>query len=82
MNDSLSVYSKYQREHFGITTSYSQNRDNYKKQGVAGGTVSVAPEVSLNKHLKIKNVYSENTLNNKQTKLFFLFARLKMTELI
>ena len=66
MKDSVSVYSKYQKEHFGVTTSYSQSRDGYKAEGAGAGTVSLSPEVSLNKHVKLKNVYSENMSNNQQ----------------
>lgn len=66
MKDSVSVYSKYQKEHFGVTTAYSQDRDTYRAEGAGAGTVSVAPEVALNKHVKLKNVYSENMSNNQQ----------------
>ncbi len=66
LKDSVSVYSKYQKKNFGLTTSYSQDRDTYKEQGAGAGTVSVSPEISLNKHVKLKNVYSENMSSNKQ----------------
>ncbi len=75
MKDSVSVYSKYEKEHFGVTTSYSQDRDTYKSEGAGAGTVSLAPEISLNKHVKLKNVYSENMSNNQQKNELVLSIR-------
>ena len=65
-DDSVSVYSKYKKGKFAFTTAYSQNRNGYKENGITGGNVSFSPEVSLNNHLKLKNVYSENTATNQQ----------------
>ena len=75
MKDSVSIYSKYEKEHFGISTSYSQDRDTYKSEGAGAGTVSLAPELSLNKHVKLKNVYSENMSNNQQKNELVLSIR-------
>ena len=66
MNDSVSVYSKYEKEHFGLTTSYSQDRANLKEQGALGGSVSVAPELKLNNHVRVKNIYSNSMSTNQR----------------
>ena len=66
MNDSVSVFSKYQKDKFSFTSAYGQNRAGYKENGVGGGTVSFTPKLAINKHLSVKNVYSDNT-TTKQT---------------
>lgn len=72
LNDAVSIYSKYEKEKFGLTTSYSQDRAGYKEQGLGGGTVSVAPEWKINDKIKLKNVYSENMSNNQKKGEFAL----------
>ena len=75
IKDSVSVYSKYEKEHFGLTTSYSQGSEALKGQGLSTGTVSFAPEISLNQHIKLKNVYSDNMSNNTQKNEIVLSLR-------
>ncbi len=75
MNDSVSVYSKYKKDKFSVTSAYSQDKEGYKQNGATGGTVSVAPEVSLNEHVSVKNVYSENISGNQQKNEVVLSVR-------
>ena len=65
-SDSLSVYSKYKKERFSFTSSYTPNKLDLKSNKNSG-TVSFAPELKLNNHVSIKNVYSDN-LENRQKK--------------
>ncbi len=64
-SDSLSVYSKYKKDRFSFTSAYSPNKLDLKSNN--SGTVSFAPELKLNNHVSIKNVYSDN-LQNRQKK--------------
>lgn len=67
MNDSVSIFSKYKKDKFSFTSAYGQSREGYKDNGATGGTVSLSPEVEINKHLSLKNVNSNNLTTN-QTK--------------
>ena len=66
LNDSVSVFSKYEKEKFSFTSAYSQNREDLKQNGVSSGSISLSPEFGLNKYLSVKNVYSENITSNQK----------------
>ena len=59
LSDSLSLYSKYKKDRFSFTSSYSQSDLDirWKKKP---GSVSFAPEYSINQHLSLKNVITNN----------------------
>lgn len=61
-DDSVSVFTKYEKGRAGITSSYSQSRKGYNSG--EQGSVSIAPELNLNKHISLKNVYSDNLSTN------------------
>lgn len=65
-SDSLSLYSKYKKDRFSFTSSYSQSKL-YLKNSRTPGTISFAPEFKLNNHFSFKNVYSDN-LDTRQRK--------------
>lgn len=75
LDDSVSLYSKYKKDKFALTTSYSQSRDGLKDNGVGNGSVSLAPELTLNERVKLKNVYTDNLNSNKQTSEVVLSIR-------
>lgn len=62
IDDSVSVFTKYEKGKAAVTSSYSQNRKSYNSG--EHGTFSVAPELNLNKHLSVKNVYSDSFSTN------------------
>lgn len=64
--DSLSLYSKYKRDRFSFTSSYTPAKNGYRYTQNPG-TVSFAPELKLNNHISLKNVYSDN-LSSRQKK--------------
>ena len=66
LSKSLSLYSRYKKERFAFTSSYNQDKLNLRKNH-SSGTMSFSPELILNKHISLKNVYSDN-LDNRQKK--------------
>ena len=67
LDDSVSVFTKYEKEKFSFTSAYGQNKEGFKKNGADGGTVSFSPEYALNNHVSVKNVYSDNMTTNQQS---------------
>ena len=65
-SDSLSLYSKYKKDRFSFTSSYSQNDLDIRGKKTPG-SVSFAPEFNINQHLSLKNVMTTN-MTDKQRK--------------
>ncbi len=59
LSDSLSLYSKYKRDRFTFTSSYSQSDLDIRGEKKPG-SISFAPEYSINQHLSLKNVITNN----------------------
>lgn len=59
LSDSLSLYSKYKKDRFSFTSSYSQSDLDIRGKKKPG-SVSFAPEYSINQHLSLKNVITNN----------------------
>lgn len=65
LSNSVSLFSKYQRERFSINSAYKQN--NLKTPGKTNlGTFSLTPEYKINEHFSVKNSLSENLSNNQK----------------
>ena len=67
LDDSVSVFTKYKKDKFSFTSAYGQNKEGFKKNGAENGTASFTPEIELNKHVSVKNVYSDNMTTNQQS---------------
>ncbi len=71
-NDSLSLFSKLRKKQFALTSSYSQNKLS-QMNNYTPGSISFIPEFILNRHISLKNVYTDN-LTGKQTKNELVFS--------
>mgnify|MGYP004704874457 CR=1 FL=1 len=73
MEQSRTLFSKYQKDKFSFTTSYKNNSlANFNQQ--FRGTFSFSPEYEINKHLTLQGIYSKNILDrsNKNEVIFSL----------
>jgi len=76
-NDSASVYSKVSKDRYSLTTEYTQSNLT-QSQNEQSGSVSLSPEIKFNKHVSVKNVYSENLQSNqRKNKVEFSLKPLK-----
>ena len=65
LNDKASVYSKVSKDKYSLTTEYIQSKPT-QSINEQSGSISLAPEIKLNKHISVKNVYSENLQSNQR----------------
>ncbi len=65
-NDSLSLYSKYKKDRFSFTSSYIQ-KDLDIRGKKRPGSVSLTPELKINDHISLKNIFTNN-ITDKQRK--------------
>lgn len=73
MEQSRTLFSKYQKDKFAFTTSYKNNSlGNFNQQ--FRGTFSFSPEYQINKYLTLQGIYSKNVLDksNKNEVIFSL----------
>lgn len=73
MEQSRTLFSKYQKDKFAFTTSYKNNSlADFNQQ--FRGTFSFSPEYEINKHLTLQGIYSKNILDrsNKNEVIFSL----------
>ena len=73
MEQSRTLFSKYQKDKFSFTTSYKNNSlANFNQQ--FRETFSFSPEYEINKHLTLQGIYSKNILDrsNKNEVIFSL----------
>ena len=59
LSDSLSLYSKYQKDRFSFTSSYSQNELDIRGKK-RPGSFSFAPELKISEHMSLKNIFTNN----------------------
>lgn len=65
MSNSLTLFSKYQREKFSLNSSYKQSQAFMDKKTVPG-VFSITPEYKLNDYFSVQNIYSSNLSNNQR----------------
>lgn len=65
MNNSFTLFSKYQREKFSLNSAYKQSR-NFTGGRPAAGVFSITPEYRLNDYFTLQNIYSSNFSNDQR----------------
>lgn len=73
LNQTRTLFSKYQKENLSLKTSYQNNTFSSFGQQF-NGTFSLSPEYKLNNHLSLQGIYSRNILDksNKNELIFSL----------
>ena len=71
MSNSLTLFSKYKKDKFSLSSAYKQSQTFTDKKGVPG-VFSITPEYKLNDYFTLQNVYSSNFSNNQKKNEFIL----------
>lgn len=71
MSSSLTLFSKYKKDKFSLSSAYKQSQTFTDKKGVPG-VFSITPEYKLNDYFTLQNVYSSNFSNNQKKNEFIL----------
>ncbi len=65
MTNSLTFFSKYQREKFSLNSAYKQSQ-NFTGGRPTPGVFSITPEYRLNDYFTLQNIYSSNFSNDQR----------------